>query len=73
MYPNKKAEYKIYILPHRLKWYQKILQKLHIKNYYKELKPLKEIPDIEHSINELKKEKYPIKYIKYFRKADKND
>jgi len=25
----------LYVLPHKLKWYQKILQKLHIKNYYK--------------------------------------
>ena len=25
----------LYMLPHKLKWYQKILQKLHIKNYYK--------------------------------------
>lgn len=24
----------LYMLPHKLKWYQKILQKLHIKNYY---------------------------------------
>lgn len=25
----------LYVLPHKLKWYQKILQKLRIKNYYK--------------------------------------
>jgi len=27
----------LYMLPHKLKWYQKILQKLHIKNYYKKV------------------------------------
>lgn len=32
-----KKDFTVYIAP-KLKWYQKILQKLHIKNYYKELR-----------------------------------
>ena len=45
MFPNdiKRENVKLYILPHKLKWYQKILQKLHIKNYYKEIKSVVEI------------------------------
>ena len=45
MFPNniKRENVKLYMLPHKLKWYQKILQKLHIKNYYKEIKPIKDI------------------------------
>ncbi len=29
-----REKFTVYMLPHKLKWYQKILQKLHIKNYY---------------------------------------
>lgn len=29
-----KKEMVLYMLPSNLKWYQKLLQKLHLKNYY---------------------------------------
>ncbi len=35
-----REDFKLYMCTIHLKWWQKILQKLHIKNYYKEVKPL---------------------------------
>lgn len=42
MYPGLNKEAKLYYCK-KLKWYQKILQKLHIKNYWKEVKCVKGI------------------------------
>lgn len=34
---NDRETMTLYYIPRKLKWYEKILQKLHIKNYYKKI------------------------------------
>ena len=42
-FDKRTKDFKLYILPHKLNWYQKIFQKLHIKNYYKEIAVVKDV------------------------------